>query len=65
MTVTVANVAYEEDTRIISDLIWKYKVNGQEASVTRSGDLLDFGQIFKTFGNNKFAQISHILREFL
>ena len=34
-------------------------------SMTRLGDLLDFGQIFKAFGNNKFAQISHILRQFL
>ena len=34
-------------------------------SVTRSGDLLDFGQLFKAFGNNKFAQISHIPRQFL
>ena len=34
-------------------------------SVTRLGDLLDFGQVFKAFGNNKFAQISHILRQFL
>ena len=29
------------------------------------GDLLDFGQLFKALGNNKFAQISHILRQFL
>ena len=34
-------------------------------SVTRLGDLLDFGQLFKAFGNNKFAQIFHILKEFL
>ena len=34
-------------------------------SVTRLGDLLDFGQLFKAFGNNQFAQISHILREIL
>ena len=41
-------------------------------SVTRLGDLLDFGQLFKAFGNNWFAQIahifsqiSHILRQFL
>ena len=33
--------------------------------VTRLGDFLDFGQLFKDFGNNKFAQISHILRHFL
>ena len=32
------------------------------SSVTRLGDLLDFGKVFNAFGNNKFAQISHILR---
>ena len=35
------------------------------SSVTRLGDLLDFWQVFKAFGNNQFAQISHILRQFL
>ena len=35
------------------------------SSVTRSGDLLDFGKLFKAFGNDKFAQISHILRQFM
>ena len=30
-------------------------------SVTRLGDLLDFGQLLKAFGSNYFAQISHIL----
>ena len=34
-------------------------------SVTRLGDLLDFGQLFKAFGNIYFAQISHTLRQFL
>ena len=34
-------------------------------SVTILVDLLDFGQVFKAFGNNYFAQISHILRQFL
>ena len=33
-------------------------------SVTRLGDLLDFGQLFNAFGNNYFAQIFHILRIF-
>jgi len=28
------------------------------------GDLSDFGQLFKAFGNNKFAQIFHILGNF-
>ena len=31
-------------------------------SVTRLGNLLDFGQLFKACGNNYFARISHILR---
>ena len=33
-------------------------------SVTRLGDLLDFGQLFKAFGNNCFAQMAHILGKF-
>ena len=35
------------------------------SSVTRLGDLLDFRQVSKAFGNNQFAKISHILRQFL
>ena len=35
------------------------------SSVTRLGDLLDFGPVFKAFGNNQFPQISHIFRQFL
>ena len=34
-------------------------------SVTRLGDLLDFRQLFKAFGNKLFAQIFHILKDFL
>ena len=34
-------------------------------SVTRLGNIFNFWQLFKAFGNNKFAQISHILRQFL
>ena len=33
---------------------------GPLISVTRLGDFLDFGQVFKAFGNNYFAQLSHI-----
>ena len=33
-------------------------------SVTRLGDFLDFGQLLQALGNNKFAQISHILEHF-
>ena len=35
------------------------------SSVTRLGNLLDFGQLFKAFGNNYFVQISYILTHFL
>ena len=34
-------------------------------SVTRLGNLLDFGQLFEAFDNNEFVQTSHILRHFL
>ena len=34
------------------------------SSVTRSGDLLDFGQLFEAFCNNEFVQISYILGQF-
>ena len=34
-------------------------------SVTRFGDLLDFGKLFNAFVSNYFAQISHILRQLL
>ena len=33
-------------------------------SVTRLSDLFNFGPLFKAFGNNYFAQISHILGNF-
>ena len=38
-------------------------VKCNSTSVTRLIDLLNFGQLFKDFGNIKFAQISHILRK--
>ena len=34
-------------------------------SVTRLGDILHFGQLFKACGNNYFAQIAHILAIFV
>ena len=34
------------------------------SSVTRLGDLFDFGHLFKAFGNNYFAQIGHIFGNF-
>ena len=36
-----------------------------DTTVTILGNLMNFGQLFKAFGNNYFAQISHILRQFL
>ena len=35
------------------------------SSVTRFGDFLEFGQLFKAFSNNYFALILHILSQFL
>ena len=35
------------------------------SSVTRLGNLLDFEQLFKACGYSQFAQIYHILRQFL
>ena len=32
--------------------------------MTRLGNLLDFGQLLKAFGNKYIAQISHIHRDF-
>ena len=34
------------------------------SSVTRLGDFLDFGLLFKAFGNNYFVQISHIVTQY-
>ena len=33
-------------------------------SVTRLGDFLHFGQLFKAFGNNYFTQIANIVMQF-
>ena len=44
---------------------WPNDSNSNGRSVTRFGDLFDFGQLFKAYGNNSFAQISHIIRQFL
>ena len=37
----------------------------ESSSVTRSGDFLDFEQLFKALGNNHFVQIDHIVIQFL
>ena len=45
--------------------IWSVKRKWVSVSVTRFGNFLHFGRLFKAFGNNYFAQISHSLRQFL
>ena len=42
-----------------------FKLGSLVTSVTRLGDFLHFGQPFKAFDNNNFAQISYILSQFL
>ena len=39
--------------------------DGRVLSVTRLGDLLHIGQLFRACGTNIFAQIAHIFGEFL
>ena len=41
------------------------ETNFRAASMTRLGNVLHFWQLSKAFYNNKFAQISHILGQFL
>ena len=38
--------------KFVFDIIFKQLKMGLVVSVTRLGDLLDFGQLFKAFGNN-------------
>ena len=47
-------------TSFVKVLIIKLHI-ALSSSVTRLGDLLDFGQLFKACGNNYLAQIVHIL----
>ena len=35
------------------------------SSVSKLGDLLHIGQLYKAGGNNYLAQIAHIVRQFL
>ena len=47
-------------------MVLSMEVGRDGISVTRLGDLLDFGQLFKAFGNNQYAQISYkSLRQFV
>ena len=43
-------------------ICWEEQVKN---SVTRLGDLLHFGQLFKVCGNKYFAQIAYIFIQFL
>ena len=45
--------------------LWRNKKMPPPSSVTRLGDILDFGQLFKAFGNNQFAPIFPILKQLL
>ena len=45
---------------IMTSTIWSHCIEVCAASVTRVGNLLHFGQLFKACGNNYFAQIAHI-----
>ena len=60
---------FDEGRRSESDLTRKSKVKPWRTlvagSVTRLGDLLHFGQLFKASVNNYFAQIAYIFRQFL
>ena len=47
------------------DRSFEFEQKKKESSVTRLGNFLDFGQPFKAFGKNQFAQISHILKQLL
>ena len=42
----------------------RYDFVNVKISVTRLGDLIPFGQLFKACGNNYFVQIAHILGNF-
>ena len=56
---------FESRYRILDEHFAQLFVVKIVISVTRLGNLLDFGQSYKAFGNNYFAQISYILRQFL
>ena len=58
------NISRNGKTALISSNLRSHKEDIAD-SVTRFGDLLDFGQLFKAFGNNLFVQIIHILNQFL
>ena len=50
---------------LLHKLFWpNLMILWEVGSVTRLGDLLHFGQLFKACGNNYFTQIAHILGNF-
>ena len=46
----------------LANVIGRTSSSKARVSVTRVSDLLHFGQLFKVYGNNYFAQIAHIFR---
>ena len=59
--VLLTNCLFPECNAPVSICCTHFPELSKASSVTRLGDLLDFGQLFKAFGNNQFAQISHFL----
>ena len=55
------HTGHDEKVAILS----KNKRQKARISVTRLGNLLDYGKLFKAFGNNLFAQTFYILRQFM
>ena len=48
--------------------LWAFdlkRLNSVDNSVTRFGKLFDFEKLFNAFHSNYFAQILHILRQFM
>ena len=66
-TETFLHTPTHADTKkIISQIFLSLSLeNNEPLSVTRLGNLLHFGQLFKHCDSNYFAQLAHIFREFL
>ena len=58
--VIAALFTWESSTYLSEDVQWVTLA----VSVTRLGNLLHFGQLFKACGDNYFAQMAHIFRQF-
>ena len=61
MSLAEIKVEGAQGQELVNAVDWWSRVS---ASVTRLGDLLQFGQLFKACDNNYFAQTVHILRQF-